>query len=199
MKKYIGFIAALLSMILVTCSKSGTAPVLPPITQTGANTFGCKINGQVWVPNFPCYYASTGGTQLAYNISSVDSGSVLPIYFAILAGNFNGYKYGQSYFKIYCNNISGPVAYLRGLGNVADSLYLEFDATIDANGDFLQYGPAGNSAVFQITKLDTVNGIVSGIFNFNVYASGINGGVDSLSITEGRFDLRIGQYDYCSN
>ncbi|HUZ58957.1 MAG TPA: hypothetical protein VMU83_09260, partial [Hanamia sp.] len=28
--------------------------VLPPITQTGANTFGCKINGVVWVPYFQC-------------------------------------------------------------------------------------------------------------------------------------------------
>ncbi|KMQ67526.1 hypothetical protein ACM44_14780, partial [Chryseobacterium koreense CCUG 49689] len=25
-------------------------PQLPPITQTGANTFGCKINGVVMVP-----------------------------------------------------------------------------------------------------------------------------------------------------
>jgi hypothetical protein len=197
MGKYRFLIPALILTILSACSKPGQAPAtLPPITQIGANTFGCKINGQVWVPNFPCYYSNSGQTQLAYNISAVDSASDLPIYFAILAGNFNGYKYGQSYFKIYCNNINGPVSYLRGVGNVADSLHLEFDATIDASGDFLQYGPEGNPAVFQITKLDTVNGIVSGIFNFNVYASG---GVDSLSITEGRFDLRVGHYNYCSN
>lgn len=30
--------------------KEPTAPQLPPETQTGANTFGCYVNGQLWLP-----------------------------------------------------------------------------------------------------------------------------------------------------
>jgi hypothetical protein len=45
--------ALLLSGWLLTCChKKDPAPVdqLPAITQTGANTFGCLLNGQAWTP-----------------------------------------------------------------------------------------------------------------------------------------------------
>jgi hypothetical protein len=56
---------ALFSICMPACKKTKIDPVpvpaidqLPPITQTGANTFGCLINGNVWLPkgydgNFP--------------------------------------------------------------------------------------------------------------------------------------------------
>ncbi len=44
-------LAALLG--LSQCKKKDPDPVdqLPPATQTGANTFGCLVNGQAWTPN----------------------------------------------------------------------------------------------------------------------------------------------------
>jgi hypothetical protein len=39
----------LLSSFLTACSND--EEVLPSITAHGANTFGCKVNGQVWVAN----------------------------------------------------------------------------------------------------------------------------------------------------
>ncbi len=56
-------LAALLS--LSQCKKNDLTPEeqLPPETQTGANTFGCLVNGQVWQPggndgtsNYSVYY-----------------------------------------------------------------------------------------------------------------------------------------------
>ena len=50
MKIYPLLLAALLG--LSQCKKNDINPVdqLPPATQTGANTFGCLVNRQVWLP-----------------------------------------------------------------------------------------------------------------------------------------------------
>jgi hypothetical protein len=94
-----------LTTIIIFCSfcsqckksSSSSQPVLPPITQTGANTFGCKINGQVWLPYYPCN-SSAFGVELAYNFPSLYDTSVLPIGFAINAGRKT--DTGYSYFGI---------------------------------------------------------------------------------------------------
>src|SRR5450432_3728613 len=39
----------------VHCRKSNPGrPKLPDISENGGNTFGCKLNGDVWVPNAAC-------------------------------------------------------------------------------------------------------------------------------------------------
>lgn len=45
------------------------------------------------------------------------------------------------------------------------------------------YGRPGN---FEVTKLDTVNNIISGVFDFT-----LSNGTDSISITDGRFDFQL--------
>ncbi|MEO7801559.1 MAG: hypothetical protein ABIR81_06155 [Ginsengibacter sp.] len=47
-------------LITASCKKNNTPTdedQLPPATQTGANTFGCLINGKVWLPKG---YSNTG-------------------------------------------------------------------------------------------------------------------------------------------
>ena len=43
---------ALLALLVSACTKDDPDPAsqLPPATQTGANTFGCLLNGQPWAP-----------------------------------------------------------------------------------------------------------------------------------------------------
>ena len=43
----------LLPLALLGCKKDDPKPEdqLPPATRTGANTFGCLVNGQAWTPN----------------------------------------------------------------------------------------------------------------------------------------------------
>ena len=48
-------VALPLALLLGQCQKKEAAParpedLLPPATQTGANTFGCLLNGQPWTP-----------------------------------------------------------------------------------------------------------------------------------------------------
>src|SRR5688500_14167723 len=46
-------IACLFAGTLISCQDDPPAPppepTLPPITQTGENTFGCRIDGEVWL------------------------------------------------------------------------------------------------------------------------------------------------------
>ena len=44
-------------------------PQLPPETQTGANTFGCLVNGKVWLPK--------GGGLLPGVFSDYGNGSII--------------------------------------------------------------------------------------------------------------------------
>lgn len=55
---------------------------------------------------------------------------------------------------------------------------------------------AQKSGKFEITKLDTINKIVSGIFSFTLYKGGAN--LDSVTITEGRFDVKLGDVCKCN-
>src|SRR5256885_12886567 len=44
-------LVALISFILCSCCNSvSPSETLPAATQTGANTFGCLVNGKVWLP-----------------------------------------------------------------------------------------------------------------------------------------------------
>ncbi len=51
----------------------------------------------------------------------------------------------------------------------------------------------------QITKLDTVNKIFSGIFSFTLYGGAPNTNFfDSVVITKGVFDFQIGSWENCT-
>ncbi|MBS1947911.1 MAG: hypothetical protein JST47_09105 [Bacteroidetes bacterium] len=95
------FILAISLLSLVdgcSCKKSVAEPQLPPITQTGANTFGCKVNGKVWVPYWPCDHTSLGSTELRYWVMPVNTNSALPVQFALQAGEY--FNPGSSIFNI---------------------------------------------------------------------------------------------------
>ena len=190
------FLLVLLAFFVITCKKS-MPPSLPPITETGANTFGCKINGQVWVPYYPCADIGTGGVQLEYNIAPLDSNSILPLKFSMAAGNYNQYKFGPSFF----NFIQASAGGITAPGDIKESLLISFNATIDADNHVQDYGQGRSPAnYFRITRIDTVKGIVSGIFQLTMLSFLTPSNVeDSISVTDGRFDVRIANYQYCSN
>ena len=54
MKKILKFLPLVTLLLFSACKKEEPNPdSLPPITQEGKNTFGCYINGEVWVPHAP--------------------------------------------------------------------------------------------------------------------------------------------------
>jgi hypothetical protein len=175
------------------CKKSSPAKVLPPITQTGANTFACKINGQVWVPYYHCDSYCMGCVELDYNIHPVYSISMFPLRLSLQAGKSENPYSGI--FSIGPASLRGltmeDLSYIYKVGNVFDSLGIDF---ITNSGYYTpQYDNPDN--IFQITKLDTTNKIISGIFGFTLYTSP----TDSIIVTDGRFDLKMDLYSRCSH
>ncbi|HLX91466.1 MAG TPA: hypothetical protein VKR32_07275 [Puia sp.] len=177
---------------VASCQKSNPS-VLPPITQTGENTFGLKVNGKVWVPHFTCGYFSNPCAELTYSILAADSIGWTPIWFSLIAGNDAG---DHSYFQI------GPFSdssFFHQPGNIADSLNITFSVGppfVSNELAYQKYPGIGNNN-FEVTKLDTINKIISGTFSLTLYNGNLNS-YDSVNITDGRFDLRFGDYCHCS-
>lgn len=137
-------------------------PTLPAATQTGENTFGCLVDGQVWLPKgggliqtVSCDYYNPPALVIHANKAQGDAGIVFSFSNVQTTGNYtlNDSMSGQT-VEFFRENVIF----------ICDSLV------------------SGNLA---ITKLDTVNKIISGTFYFDA----INGSQRVL-IRDGRFDLK---------
>ncbi len=174
-----------------SCNKDSYPTELPAITQEGKNTFGFKLDDKIWVPYFPCTGGGPGSSPLEYSFHATDANSSFPLEFGLNAKNNKG---ADTYLTIRSKN-SG--AHIRELGNIIDSLYINLDN--DESGRYYhKYRGTGFPHYFEITKLDTVNKIVSGVFSFWMYRAAPSGMlIDSIKITDGRFDFQLVQ-DYSS-
>jgi hypothetical protein len=167
------------SLFLSSCFKlPPPEPKLPPVTQIGADTFGCKVNGKVWVATWK------------------DAG------FAASAVTLEIDRYnGLTYILIRAKN--RPFAEAEGIDitfvskKLAVGEYFGKTTTdsINATARIVDFVPNGIMdsylrtdlpASFKITYIDTVRRIVSGEFYFT--AGGANSQL--YEVTEGRFDLQ---------
>lgn len=150
-------------------------PQLPPETTTGAMTFGCKVNGKVFVPK-----DARGKPGLFVQYVNLGAGAGGGWYLNIPATNWQP---------------STP----EGVNINTDSLRL-----VEGNTYLLKYRKKGFAGAFyqiglvyeinesilgelKITKSDTINRILSGQFFFTGidFSTGKN-----VNITDGRFDVR---------
>jgi hypothetical protein len=178
---------------LIQCKKSQRF-FLPPVTEQGKNTFGCLVNGQIWVPFYSCH-TWNGRPQIVYIIQSLDSFSILPLSFDLQASNSVDGGSSWSFVRGF-----RQADHLFGVGNIVDSLDITYWST---NGEpYLNtiFFPSSSAPRYmQITKLDTVNKIVSGIFSFTLYGGAPNTNFfDSAVVTKGVFDLQIGSWLTCT-
>ena len=176
-------------LFCIRCKKSAPPLILPPITQTGVGSFGCKINGQVWIPYVPCNSCSKC-VEFAYNIQPAYTVSKLPLRFVMQAGRHDDPYTGNFIISPAFLRSLTDGSFIYGIGNIADSLDIEFDN--NSNRFSLKLRDPSN--IFMITKLDAANNIVSGTFSFTLYGS-FN---DTLLVTDGRFDVKIGADSRCS-
>ena len=180
MKKLLLYLALLL---LTQCSKCKNDPKpadpssqLPPATQTGANTFGCLVNGQPFTPqgntgtsNFNASYDPTfrGGTLdiRAYNCSGDCTNAKRTILLGgegiNKVGTYPLVSNGQQSASFFDRSKPFPCSEYRGNG-----------------GDYI-------NGTLIISRLD--GGLVSGTFSFKA----AHAGCDTLKITQGRFDAKL--------
>lgn len=175
---------SIIFLLLVTmgagCEKEKEEPQLPPITQTGKDTFGCLVDGDIWLPKlvlaFPTQPKVSAGLVREYGYRmweiGASQGAASSFYFGIYEDSL---KLGEI-------NISTDEMYGNGIG-------LHFFSK-DYEGTSFDWRK-GLPVQFVVTKLDTVNKIVAGTFSFDA----VNMSNDTVSITNGRFDIKIDQVD----
>lgn len=184
-------------MVLSSCEgifNSDDGPKLPPITTTGEDTFGCKIDGEVFLPKFSSFM--TNQSLYSYGKFSTEKGR-----FNIAAINsdwkINGCTGSGSHVKLEF--------YLDSNKNIKAKAFLEFlecskKSEGIINDSYQIYSNiiiknSNDSNSFEVLNYDTTdseNIIFSCIFNGIVEAE--NG--DKKRITDGRFDVKIRKRDY---
>lgn len=164
------FIAATLSS-LIACDESDSkdASDLPPITMEGNNTFGCMLDGKVWIPisNF-----SEGGIYT--ELQTVTDTIGINIY-ADNAKDENGFT-----LSVY----DSPAI---KTGKVYDLTNPNFFVQYSwQNEEIVCLYEETESGSIIFTRFDLTNRIVAGTFEFNAHSLECS---ESVVVTEGRFDL----------
>ncbi|MEN8857091.1 MAG: hypothetical protein ABF260_03400 [Flavobacteriaceae bacterium] len=164
-------------------------PTLPPITQTGANTFGCYIDSNLLVPrdgegtfNSPSkgmqFWGSSDQTYNEIYVWDYKSGSE-SLFFRIQ----NLHQNGEGSYEIKESNCQ-----LSSSGNPNPTVNL-FCRKMNQSSQLINlYCSIENSGILKITRYDLVNKIVSGTFSCR--AVNKDDPDDIIEITEGRFDIK---------
>ena len=155
---------------------------LPPATETGANTFGAKVDGELWVPQkfgiaptAPILEARYGGNNSVFINARNFSSSPTETEFEIHIKNFTGtgtYQLNQATNKYPYENAS--------YGYFIKRKFMPLNDWITSN----QF-----TGTVVITKYDIANKIISGTFAFT--AGSTDNTAEPLKVTEGRFDVKI--------
>ena len=174
-KKILLLITITLSLSCCNNDDDNNADTLPPATQTGANTVGCLVNGEMFLPK-------AGGINPAVVVN-----------YEFINGEF--------FFCLSFRDQRGTGVKTVGVGTQRVNLEANETYILDKNefdnGDFTGGGGAyslSSSDIYvktsiitgelTITRVDTSNSIISGTFWFDA----INENGEIVEIREGRFD-----------
>ena len=183
MKKHntIWLLLLALCSIFASCKKEKTATnpadQLPPATQTGANTFGCLVNGKVYIPKG---YSGNGSPnpKKIYDVGL----NGLP-YLQIDAGQYEQNNQIGSFVMSIDSLTSTGIHYVY-----TNKKQVGFGSTLFPNCGTLPADTAQfKTGLINITTYNISNGIISGNFNFKIKPANC----DTLFFTEGRFDFKF--------
>lgn len=198
MKKQI-FIIAILSLVLVgnSCTDETMQDDLPPITQSGANTFGFVFDGVVFTPTDadsrgfgidggPTSGLSVGGAHfdsehysnkiIAHRYTNIKNVRVINLYL------YNLYALGVGTYKL------GNYYVIDGFKEPYNSYILMF-ARSPNTGQLTSYYSYENSGEIRITRKDEGNiYIFSGTFSGQLISED---GTEIIEISNGRFDIDL--------
>ncbi|MCF0056478.1 DUF6252 family protein [Dyadobacter sp. CY356] len=170
------YLSTLVTVLLLwSCDKG---PDLTPTTQEGKNTFSCKVNGKVWIPD------GTGdwfGVAKAINGGFAGYGSHNPPTIHLWT-----YSKDNSEMHIFLKTIEVGIHDLN-----KDTYRIDRDFFPENYGWYR--AADGTSCITNrnqrgsvtVTKADTISGVISGTFEFE----GGNSLGQRVKITDGRFDV----------
>ena len=178
------------------CTKdNGTQEdVLPPITQTGANTFGFVYDGVVFTP--------TDSNSRGFGIDSGPTSGLLVLGYYIDTEHYSNGIEVTRYTNI--KNAKRVFIYLYKLSTIGVSKYVLNDYSVregykkpynnymwiyaksPSTGELNMYYSYENSGEIIITRKDANNFIFSGTFSGKLKSAD---GTEVVEITRGRFDI----------
>jgi hypothetical protein len=176
MKKLLFVLGA--AVLIASCKKKSDE--LPPATQTGANTFAAKVNGNIWT-------TSGFGPFPANDILSVvryGSGEI-----KINARNFSSSP-NETEFEILVVGANAPGTYAlnttvpRGTFGSSYAYYVKRRFTPE--NEWMTNNT--HTGAVNITRLDTINRIIAGTFEFQML--NLYNAPQPIVVTEGRFDVK---------
>lgn len=155
-----------LPLCFFSCKKHD---VLPPLTSEGNNTFGCLVNGKLWLPKGALMQ---GGTLAEVTVRNDHAGA------SIYADNVDRNS------GITLSFYDRPALVIGKPYDLTDSTFLieytDWDGEINCF-----YGDVINGQL-KLSKFDPDNKVVSGTFEFTAYSSECG---DTVRVTDGRFDI----------
>ncbi len=175
MKK--GATILLISLLSFACKKK--IDELPPITQTGANSFGAKVDGQLWIPQ----------RFGMINASNLLEARLLGDNFYITAQNFASSP-NETEFDIAIIGLTTTGTYnLNSNTSHPNSNYSYAYYEKRKLSPLFQYITSSTyTGAVNISRFDTAARIVSGTFAFQ--AGETTSSAAPINVTEGRFDVR---------
>jgi hypothetical protein len=175
MKKILPGLFAIL--LFASCKKEISS--LPDTSQSGSNTFGAKINGDLWGPaKFGPFSGDILVTTKAGNRFTID------------ANNFASSP-NETEMIIVLYDVTGPGVYQLNTntshpnGQSSYAYYVKRNMT--PINEWITSSTYSGSV--NITKLDSVNKILSGTFQFDAHSLSLYDS-DVMHATEGRFDVK---------
>lgn len=172
---------ALALLLLMQCKKADPDPAsqLPAATQTGANTFGCLLNGQPWTPS-----GNYGPPNFRLTYDPGYAGGSLQVKAYRFTGNkntvFQAVTFGVA-------NVSKPGIYVFSLNSINGINYNDDSQTSPCdwygNSRILTY----QSGTLVITRFDLAQSVIAGTFDFKLGQTGC----DTIRITQGRFEYKL--------
>ncbi len=179
MKKILIF---LFCLFLFNNCKKKDIDALPPVTQNGANTFGCLVNGKPWISNGKPASLFNRGTKTiegGYQANYIDTvrNNVLL---------WCASKDGTS-MQLYINNVGKPGTYdLAFNGATYPAVVVPYSYGSYGDKNSLYKTNIYHKGTVIITKADTINNAVAGTFEFEGYNYDTK---QTILITKGRFDF----------
>ena len=164
--------------LLSSCKKE--IEELPPITQTGANTFGAKVNGALWVPQ------GFGPIPASNILEARQMGTDIVINARNFASSPN-----ETEFQIYLQNVvaTGVYPLNTNVSHPSTDVTYAYYVKRNINPENEWVTSAAYTGSVTISRIDQTNRIVSGTFEFNMI--NVYNSQQPLSVNEGRFDLRF--------
>ena len=174
------FLALIALVVFSGCKKD--VDELPPATDTGANTFGAKIDGELWVPQ-------KFGIAITAPILEARHGGNNSIF--INARNFSSSP-TETEFEIHIKDITGPGTFqLNQTTNKYPYEGASYGYFIKRKfmpiNDWITSNQFTGSVV--VSKFDKTNNIISGTFSFT--AGSTDNTTGPMTVTDGRFDVKI--------